>query len=1157
MRGSDRPVNTYLPVPGGWEIRIADGAPDAGPEARRRIGAVTELPGSTGHEDNPDLERRPPRDDPRQHRRPLYPPADRGMVWAREELAQLPRLTFRPLVLAYNAPRFAFDFHHAGGLLGHLKLGLAADGGGKWLDRWSGLAVRYVDGRMEYDLRDEDLAGAQVHLSAIALAASAGLLLRYEVTGGGAGASLIWFYGGASGLHTNYNFGLPEFAFAPAQCARDEVGWQGGAFRLRRAFEQNEPICRDACAAVGRLPGWAAHVRGGAGTGRRGLAPPEAAMATPAELAARTDWVDGDAPALRRACVAVGQVCLEGGRATGYLAVGLGGDIEAVLADPETAYQRALARNARIAGRVVTRTPDPHLDAAMPMMAFATEGTWGDLAILHGGWSWRQGYLGWRTHHGPDCYGWTDRTGASIRSHVRLGRIAAGDDIGAVGAVIDTGPGVYYNMMEVFLDHVRHHFEYTGDLALMRELYPVLEGIVEWEDRRLRPGPEPLYESCLNTWISDSHWYVRGQCTQASAYMLGAHQLLADLARRLGRDPGPWERQAREIRAALQRLLWMPRPGVFAEYRDTLGHRLLHPEPELATLYHAAEFGAADDLQVWQMLHWADTHLERVDTAGDGHMLWSANWHPNKARSYTHSTRELAYAEELNLALTNCQVGRADEAYGLLRAALCGIYNGPTPGGLACHAYADGRQRANDEFADAISMFGRAVCEGLFGISPRRPDRAVRLSPQFPSGWEEASIRTSHFSYAWQDRGGQMRIEWQSPVPAAVELRLPLRAAAIEGAAVDGEPVAHRTEAGVGLTWVRVRTPEATTGRIEVRYVPAGEAVLARPAERGVIQGEELVLAASPGGTRDYLDPQGLLEKARLESGALRGTVRGAAGPGVLFLAVGPEACPRWVPVRLRVEPGHREAPKVWSPPATRGRDRDPGEWHLIDLEALYSCALTEVLDRVLAAAEPPALPASRVGFGYRNDHMKARIYTPPSDAAWRAKVGPDGVAWTADGIPFRTAREGDNLAVVTLAGGFAPRVEAPVDAAGETLYLMVSGITFPAQSHVANLRVELTYEGGVQESVDLENPAGIGDCWGTCLGRFHDTAANGFENLGGRFGPAGSCEAGDLTRPVAVDTEAHLVAVPLRPGETLASLALEAIANDAVFGLMGASIRR
>jgi hypothetical protein len=122
-------------------------------------------------------------------------------------------------------------------------------------------------------------------------------------------------------------------------------------------------------------------------------------------------------------------------------------------------------------------------------------------------------------------------------------------------------------------------------------------------------------------------------------------------------------------------------------------------------------------------------------------------------------------------------------------------------------------------------------------------------------------------------------------------------------------------------------------------------------------------------------------------------------------------------------------------------------------------------------------------------------------------------------------------------------------------LYLMLSGMTFPSQSHVVNLRVGLHYADGRRQELDLVNPFTIGDCWSTWCGRFHDTPANGFENLGGRFGPAGSAQVADLTQPVAVDTEAHLIGVELRSGIDLSRVDLEAVANDVVYGLMGATI--
>lgn len=263
------------------------------------------------------------------------------------------------------------------------------------------------------------------------------------------------------------------------------------------------------------------------------------------------------------------------------------------------------------------------------------------------------------------------------------------------------------------------------------------------------------------------------------------------------------------------------------------------------------------------------------------------------------------------------------------------------------------------------------------------------------------------------------------------------------------------------------------------------------------------------------------------------------------------------MPLTIRVEPSVAVAKKIWSPPVVKAHDL--GAWTLVDLGNVFSAPLTEVLDRVARASRPPAPPALEVNYSYWRDHITSRINAQslPSDAAWRRKIGPDQIGWTHDGIPFKSAKKGNNVAVVTRAGGFPSRIEVPLHTVGKDLYLMLGGVTFPSQSHVVNLRVTLDYADGSQQNVDLVNPFDIGDCWGTWLGRVHDTAANGFENLGGRFGPAGSSAAGDLTQPVAVDTEAHLLKLPLRQGRELRALTVEAVANDVIFGLMGASILR
>ncbi len=1144
------PINCYLPIEGGWQIHITGKPVPQSFSEDLPIGAIFDRPAESDDFRTIDKVMQP--DDPRRHHRPLYPPADKTLVFTPAQMEKIRYVPFRPLIVAYNALRFVFDFHSLGGVLGHLRLGLAAQGGSsKWLDEWSDLDVRYIDGRMEYHLHDAAFPGVELILQAIALSQSIGVILHYELKGNTTGLTLVTGFGGAStffDIHTCEK----EFEYSPQSCAKNEIRWDNGRFSLVRPFDSTDPFWNASwyiIPAVHRVPEYQAVIQGGCSQrAKAGFAPPEKMLTSPADFLTSAEWTAGGS---KQNCLAVISIPVEPNNSKGFIVAGMGGNILDAIERPEQAWQASLAKHAAIARRITTRTPDPHLDSAMRMVAFSTDGIWGDCAYMHGGWSWRTACLGWRGFYGPTCYGWTDRVKANFTSHIEHGLVKDGYDRGAITHNLEGEPtGTFYNMDEVFLDQVRHYFNYSNDLEFMREIFPILKGIVEWENRRLQPENEYLYESCLNTWISDSHWYIRGQCTQASAYMLMAHTFLADLARRLGEDPTPYAQTAARIRRAMQQKLWMIREGVFAECLDTLGHRLLHPEPELPTIYHSAEFDAVDHLQIYEMIHWAQTHLRIDKSIGGGKCYWSANWHPNKGRSYTHSTYDMVFAEELNFALTHFLVGQTEDAYALLRYCLAGIYNGLTPGGLSCQSFADGRQRSNDEFADSNSMWGRTVTEGLFGIMPRIPDGIVSLSPQFPADWPRAAITTPLFSYEWTRKNGQETISWKSSSNVSVHLRLPVKASEIREVMVNGKSVSWEVEAGVGLTWVKLTTPADTAGKLCVSYVPCQ--IPALPA-KAIRQGEDFTLNLTDYGASNFLNPQGLVTDADFDGNVLRGKIRTSPGPGLLFLSVGTPGCPMWLPVRFRVEPPTPVPARIWRvPPTTRG---NLAPWRLVDLGQQFNFSLTEVIQHYLTQSKLPEKPYSEVGFNYRNDHFGSRIYLAPDDAAWRAKVGSDGIAWTTDGIPFKTSKTGSNIAVVSLSEGFPNRSIIPIGEHGKTLFLMISGMTFPAQSHVPNLRLTLQYHDGRNELIDLVNPHTIGDCWGTCLGRVHDTAANGFENLAGRYGPAGSCKVADLTKPVAVDTEAHLVAIPLNSDQTLTHLTFEAIANDVVFGLMGMSI--
>jgi hypothetical protein len=91
----------YAPVKGAWEIQLTGDkcAPRGDPS--KMIGVVSANAACSG--------------DPRLHRRPLFSGCERALLFSPKELIKLERVPFRPIVLAYNEPRFLLDFHSAGG----------------------------------------------------------------------------------------------------------------------------------------------------------------------------------------------------------------------------------------------------------------------------------------------------------------------------------------------------------------------------------------------------------------------------------------------------------------------------------------------------------------------------------------------------------------------------------------------------------------------------------------------------------------------------------------------------------------------------------------------------------------------------------------------------------------------------------------------------------------------------------------------------------------------------------------------------------------------------------------------------------------------------------------------------------------------------------
>ena len=1102
----------------------------------------------------------------------LYPDNRRELLFDPEEFAKREKIPFRPFVLAKLSPKYEIHFDNVGGMGGYGRFAFVKGALPVFLDEFQLVTAEYENGEVTYTAQDDRISPDPVRITFAAGRGACGLLIRVDTshTRLNGDTNLYWLHGGVLGWQTHSPYRL-EFS-------RDMV--RGNAVSLAeshavvRVTEERD----DAPNPFGLKrftsdDGWFAKdvlIFCRADGNEYSAAPPDALC-----FFRSGQMVSGAGREVTDAIVCAklptGCVC--------SAAVGIGNAIREKPLDE--LFDEARESNRAVADRLTVKTGDPAFDGAVAAGAFPTDGVFGDNVFLHGNVSWREGYQGWRVAYGPLAYGMFREAAAHFRNHFTFTRITEGPDRGGFNGTIEGARPdgtTFYNMHQTFLHQARRYWEYTGDKAFAAELLPIVEGAIERDLRRLKPGEEMLLENCLNTWISDHHWTIMGQCTQGSAYLYNMMMLAAELSD----DPerkAHWTEQAETVKRDLNRILWQKRKGVFAYARDLKGNGLIHDEPELADIYHPTELGVADPLQTYQMLDWAEANLDWVKTDNGGKMCRSSNWHPNGGDLYSHSVYELNGGEEMNLALAYQQIGLAGPAYEIFKFVYMSLYGGREPGipnfdydtnrvrgvphlythvalNLPCHLSVNGTGRMNPLFGDTIGMFGREVFEGILGIHPQLQRNIITLAPCLPEEMPEIAVHSALIEYEYRKTKTDLRLKYDLKKPGiSLRTSLILPVSEVTRVTLDGQAVPYSVEPGFCSIKVLVDCPDVSSGEIAVEYRNLNLSPV--DPRRELEAGETLDLSWAGETILSLEDPQGLLSDARLDDGRIMAKIAGSEGSGVFFLHMKAGETDFIRPVKLRI--GKKKAPEVFR--SFREEFAAPYAWKTIDMDAFFNYESPEkAADGIMAAAVRPPETYSQVNFDYYKWHVNGGfIRTHPffgqTPDRWRSLVNNDGIAMTGEGIPFRSKRDGACMAAATLASPDHPdRITVPVSKEGRAVYLLITGITFPMQSHVENLRITVRYEDGTEEAHPLCNPDGIGDMWFTKFGRWHDTPANGFENIGGGRGALSSAGQ-DLSKPVETDLEAHILRFRLREGVPVREIEMRVIANDVIFALMGVTV--
>ena len=972
--------------------------------------------------------------------------------------------------------------------LANLKLGLAD---GPWLDEVTPVLARYDKGLQDYRLGEKD---AGIEVAAVRARAFEGLLLRVrshrEST-----APLVLAIGGRGS--SNYDQNPSASAFNPDECRGTELAFADNTLTLS-----------------GR----------GSTVYATGSAPLRFTSANPHAVANGPQALL-EAPVTENAVAALAADWPENGELYFILTADApdSAGVKAFRADAAKVFADAVEDNRKLATTIEINTPDPYLDAALTAMNLGYDAAWNAPTFRHGAIAWHDSYAGWRVTYGSTTAGWHDRVQSHM--HAFYGKMS---EAGRIPPLLNQEH--IYNMGEVLVDQALYDYEWTGDLEpLTNGGFDAIARHLAWGEKHVKT-PQGLYENFLNAWNTDYKWCNGGGGTIASTYYWRANKTMAEIAVRLGKDPALFEKRASEIAAAMKSQLWSERVGVYGEYRDTLGNKLLHESPDLSSIYTPIDLGFCDPFESYRMLRFALRRFETIrGLPRDGALIYSSEWIPNH-----YSTRDIYTAEIINTLLVLYRTGQAEAAEPFRRALDGSFFTGPGPGSTGYIINPDGTYKPHTDFTDTSSMYIRNVVEGLFGVQMRGVENRIVLQPSFPREWEHASIRCPavEYQYAWDGNAETMAIK--TPRALSPTIRLRAHRAEIAKVTVNGEPAKYAVEPGIGLAWIVIEAPPGTDTQVSVTY---GDEALPKAVtpEAGMV-GEACTVSVDRGRIESVRQSRSPVDQARISGDGTTCSfpLPSEVGVATYFVQVQHRDVRLWVPVEVDVRPAE-SAPQA---------DDSELQARTMDLSEFQNQRLADLHENTYTPRIEPFYWAKYGSFnapidGLRTVQANGRIWWETR----RRAIRPDTSILTAgngrivasDEIPFAVPAAGDDAVFTSMYENFPERVEIPVNQRARKLAVLVAASIPISQSRMDNGRIRVNLNDGTHRDLVLRNPDTIDDWLGSGLGQPY-------------------AQSGEVV-PLGKDTHARLHEVDLGADHMIKSVELETFTNETMIGLLGITL--
>ncbi|MDA3879118.1 MAG: DUF4450 domain-containing protein [Prolixibacteraceae bacterium] len=808
---------------------------------------------------------------------------------------------------AGDLPEFAMYMPYIGGTL---RLGVINGEDSKWLIDAEYIEARYNAGSMKYIISDPILGSGKLHLHVLALYSADGMVLKIIADEISESAELFWAFGAASGRRLSRGGDLgadPESTFylKPEACKENKFYIRDNQFNLYYAKGRELELDEGVNPEEIENPQLKTRKR------IFGIFPTDSDNRV-------SDASDQSNPLTFFSSPAVDAPAL-----TGRAKLGAMNEEFILLMNPDSGdkpdvseldkfFAQADSSRKVIANHIKIETPDEYINASAAQLSYASDAVWDGTSYMHGAVAWRMPLNGWRGAYTADWLGWHDRARLHLRgyfaaqytepasgpvmpdpeTHLARHKEVKGSAMFTEG-YISRNPGKinkphHYDMNLVFISQLLWHFKWTGDLDFLRESWPVIERHMAWEKRVFDGNNDGLYDSYCSIWASDAVQYSGGGVVYSSAYNYRANVEVARLASLIGENPYPYYEEAERIKRAVNKHLWLPEKGWFAEYKDLLGKQLVHTSPGVWSIYHTIDEGLANPFQAYQSTRFIDHNIPHIPIVaenmpeGNYYTISTTNWMP-----YTWSINSVALAEVMHTALAYWKAGRKQKAFELTKSSFLDyMYLGSSPGNFGQLSFYDAfRGELYRDFADPIGMSSRALIEGLFGIQPNLLSKSLRIEPGWPEEWHFAKLETPDLKMHYTKDGMIDHFLIESHFPTALKLVLSLYAKAdkVKTVKVNGKDASWRSvEDAVGSPKIELVSDIDKSFEVEIEW--EGNSLPSFDDDQVFALGEKQTFDFGNALVLKLKDPQGVFYKPVLNDNSVEALLQGETGLRTAFV---------------------------------------------------------------------------------------------------------------------------------------------------------------------------------------------------------------------------------------------------------------------------------